>query len=137
MAGRFPILGNHMLRKFIKFATGGTLVVLAGLIFNAFLVELLGMQIRNAYTLVVVLQVVLGYSLNKKYVFSKSSKQKLVFAKYIITLFALRSLDWLLYVFFVDWMSYNYLATQTANSFIFFIFKFFAYKKIFEGSYDK
>lgn len=123
-----------MFEKFIKFCLGGLLVLGVCVLVNIFLVEYIDLKKRYAYICVIITQILLGYILNRYFIFKiKNSEynQYKVFFKYLFILLGIRIIDWITYTIFVDIIKIDYITMQIFNMGFFFLLKFFMYNIIF------
>lgn len=121
------------LEKFIRFGIAG-LLLLGGLLFlNRYLVETCALSKPLAYLIVLTVQAVLGYGLNRYGVFEdKGANWRRVFVRYLVLMGGLRLLDLAVYSVLVELFFAPYLLTHVGNRILFFVVKFFLFQRVFE-----
>ena len=120
----------------LKFLLGG--VVLKGFSFGAnfILVDFLNIQYDFSYFLALVLDLLVGYLINRYFVFSESNqgfKGKVLF-KFFTAGILFRGLNWCLYVFLLKQIELYYLLVQAIATGIVLVFKYVVYKRIFASN---
>ena len=120
--------------KFIKFALFGGLVFTWGILFNFLAVEVLHVDKKIAYLLVVSSQILICYFLNRYIIFENRERNFFqTFTGYLAALIFFKMADWSLYVIQIHWLALPYLLAQTMTNFIIFFAKFPIYRLIFES----
>ena len=101
---------------------------------NYYLVEFIDISVLISYLLVLILQVIINFFLNLKYVF-KSNYYKstlLKFKHFSLSIITVRFLDWSLFALIISLFDIWYLFVQTLNILVFGLIKYVLSKKIFE-----
>ena len=106
-------------KKFLKYNIAGSFQFVTDLFLLWFLTDIVGFFYLFSATISVVISSVIGYSLNKKYVFQKSQRKFLhgygIFLT--ITIFKIFAVIGLLF-FFVDILKINYLISRILTGLI-------------------
>ena len=101
---------------------------------NAFFVQVLNLYKPLAYALVLLIQVTLGYTLNRIFVFYDvvgDSPQLIMMSLYVTANLSLRITDWAVYSLQVEFWGVPYLLAQLINMVAFLLIKYVVYERIF------
>jgi putative flippase GtrA len=114
-------------------ASGGPAFLLA-LPLNYLLVERAGLAVGPAYALVLVTQVTINFFVCRRFVFESGESASLAreFVEFVTGILGLRLADWLLYLWWVDWLGVYFLAAQVANVVVFALLKFRFAERVFD-----
>tara|TARA_B100001939_G_C16538780_1_gene445359 strand:- start:3 stop:395 length:393 start_codon:yes stop_codon:yes gene_type:complete len=101
---------------------------------NYYLVEFIDISVLISYLLVLILQVVINFFLNLKYVFKSNGYKStlLKFKHFSLSIITVRFLDWSLFALIISLFDIWYLFVQTLNILVFGLIKYVLSKKIFE-----
>lgn len=127
--------------KVIRFLLSGVFMRIATFVVNWILIEDLLMDKKESYVIVLILDFVLGFFINKYYVYRSKFEDKLLFIKFLITGATLRILSYYIYsitlflfknIELMGFVITDYFIAQTASVLLIIVFKFFIYEYIFE-----
>lgn len=128
-----PKLKAVLLSQPVKFLKGGVVLKVFSFALNFLLVDIYKVELGLAYFTVLVFDLVLGYLINKYFVFSQSTKgHNETFKKFILAGIGFRGLNWLIYAILVKFYEKYYLAVQLLATVSVLVMKYFVYKKIFK-----
>lgn len=128
-----PKLKAVLLSQPVKFLKGGVVLKVFSFALNFLLVDIYKVELGLAYFTVLVFDLVLGYLINKYFVFLQSTKgHNETFKKFILAGIGFRGLNWLIYAILVKFYEKYYLAVQLLATVSVLVMKYFVYKKIFK-----
>ncbi len=122
-------------KKISLFLIYGIPGLLVGLAANFALVEILNANYALAYAIALLLQVTINFIVLRQSLF-KEHKHNSVIRSYLLFLAGIsvfRIIDWLLYLFLVDRLAWNFLLAQMFNAALFAVLKFHYSKRSFTG----
>lgn len=121
--------------QFLKFGLSGLPAFLVALGLNKLLVDFAGWPKPVAYLPVVWMQMNVGFLMCHYVVFRSSQPRPLLRAywPYILSMWAIRGVDWLSYTFLVEVIRIPYLVAQIATSAVLLLAKFISAKAIFRS----
>ena len=122
------------LNKFFLFLLVGIPSYLIALFINLILVEYLSVPVIISYIPVLILQVIINFILNIKFVFIKSSSKSyyLKLKNFLSLILLVRLFDWFLFVIITQYLLVWYIYAQLVNIAIFGIIKYLISVRIFE-----
>jgi putative flippase GtrA len=120
---------------FLQFGLSGLPAFLVALGLNKFLVDFAGWPKPVAYLPVVWMQMNVGFLMCHYVVFRSSEPRPLLRAywQYILSMWAIRGVDWLSYTFLVEVIRIPYLVAQISTSAVLLLVKFISAKAIFRS----
>jgi putative flippase GtrA len=120
---------------FLQFGLSGLPAFLVALALNKFLVAVAGWPKPVAYLPVVWMQMNVGFLMCHYVVFRSNEHRPLLTAywQYILSMWAIRGIDWLLYTLLVEVIHIPYLVAQISTSAVLLLVKFFSAKAIFRS----
>ena len=128
-----PKLKAVLLSQPVKFLKGGVVLKIFSFALNYILVDFVDIKHGFAYFIVLAFDLLLGYIINKYFVFSGSDKgHRDTFTKFMIAGVGFRGLNWLIYAILVRSFEKYYLAVQLFATVVVLVLKYFVYKKIFK-----
>ena len=134
--GKPKILIKEFKRLF-RFGLSGILLIFICFPLNYILVEFIHFSKPIAYTVTILVNLVLGFLINQRFVFDSTDPAfSLPFFLYTIAFFSIRGIDWGVYVIQVNWIGVYYLTAQAINLFVFFMIKYFVYGLILTNGKD-
>jgi len=109
--------------------------LLAGVAANATMVKVLNTNYALAYALALFVQVTVNFVVLRQTLFKKRKHNSVVrsYLLFLAGISGFRIVDWLLYLFFVDRLGWNFVLAQIFNAGLFAILKFKYSKKAFSG----
>lgn len=119
--------------KIVRFGLFGVLINAAAFGINYLLAGCWGLYKPLAYALVLAINALVGYGINRVWVFSTTRRfMGLSLVWYVAAFLGLRLADWAVFTFQVQYLEVYYLLAQAINLPIFFLAKFFSYRLILE-----
>ena len=116
-----------------KFLKGGIALKVFSFGLNYILVSLVSIQINIAYFVVLLADFLVGYFINRFFVFSETSdSHKKTFSKFLVAGLSFRALNYFLYSWLITKGENMYLAMQFITTIIILVMKLYVYKKIFK-----
>ena len=89
--------------KFLLFLIVGLPSYILGIGLNYYLVEFLKINLYFSYAIILIIQIIINFYLNLKFVFYENNKEsKKKFLKFFIVIINFRIIDWIVYYIFVD-----------------------------------
>lgn len=118
----------------VKFLNGGVAMKVVAFGLNYLLADYLGYNPEKIYILVLLVDFIMGYFINRFYVFEadKNKSHKQTFTLFVIAGLSFRGLNWLIYVSILKSLEMYILIAQLIATLIVLALKFFVYKKIFK-----
>lgn len=120
--------------QIIRYLNGGVLMKAIAFFINFILNEYFKLNKYIAYIFVLIIDFIIGYFINRKYVFrSQSNDLKKQFTLFIIAGGLYRLLDWSIYTLLNYYTEIHYIIAQIISTGIVLIFKYLSYKRIFKN----
>lgn len=123
------------LKKISLFLVYGIPGLLIGLAANFAMVEILNANYALAYAIALLVQVTINFVVLRQTLF-REHKNNSVIRSYLLFLAGIsgfRIVDWLLYIFLVDGLGWNFLLAQIFNAGLFAVLKFRYSRRAFAG----
>lgn len=128
---------SSRLKKFIfsepiKFLKGGVGMKAVSFLLNYLLADLLQLNVELTYVFVLVVDLIMGYFVNRYFVFKTEDKgHKEVIKNFLIAGVTFRALNWGIYVLILRQIEMYILIAQFIATAVVLVLKFFVYKRIF------
>lgn len=119
-----------MIQQIKRFLISGVLIRLSTFILNFVLVKFFLFDIKIVYFFIQLLELIIGYTLNRKYVFTNNTDNKVV--HYLVASVVIRSCDWAIYVLLVEMLHLHISLSQAVAMITMLVFKFTLFKQIFD-----
>lgn len=117
----------------VKFLNGGIAMKAVAFGLNYLLADLLGYDPAITYVAVLLVDFLLGYFVNRIYVFEtdENKSHKKTFALFLTAGLTFRGINWLLYYGMITYLGLYILTAQLIATLAVLVVKYFVYKKIF------
>ncbi len=119
----------------VKFLKGGAVLKVFSFGLNYILADYLGLNKEFAYVFVLIADFLLGFLINRYFIFKKTEKSEKdlkVFRNFIIAGLGFRGLNWVIYICILKYFELYILVAQLIATLIVLVLKYSVYKKIFK-----
>lgn len=117
----------------VKFLNGGVILKIFSFSLNYLLADVFAYHKEISYAFVLLFDLLLGFIINRYFVFSQTQERKNseAFSMFIIAGLGFRLLNWAIYAIILHFYELYILIAQTIATAIVLILKYFVYKRIF------